>query len=141
MIKKIGKALLLTTLLSTSSTMAEEQPYTKADRIKDMTTMAKGMEQIQKGLLYRCEKGTCIKEGAEQIKSVLIHLEKIDPKDFLDEEQQYADKVAKKRQIMLWMYVNEILDEAEANNLDAVAQNYGLAIRECAACHMKLRSN
>lgn len=139
MIKKLGKVLMLTSLLASPSLMAEEHSYTKVDRIKDMITMAEGMEQIQKGLLYRCEKGTCIKEGAEQIKTVLVHLEKVDPKDFLDEEQQYAHKFAKKRQIMLWMYINELLDELDEKNMDAVAQNYGLALRECASCHMRLR--
>lgn len=139
MIQKLGKALLLTSLLATSSLVAEEKGYTKVDRIKDMITMAEGMEQIQKGLLYRCEDGSCIEKGAEQIKSVLVHLEKIDPSDFLDDDQQYAHKFAKKRQIMLWMYINELQDELKDHNMDAVAQNYGLALRECASCHMRLR--
>jgi len=138
-INKLGKALLLTSLLATSSLAAKEKEYTKVDRIKDMITMADGMELIQKGLLYRCDNGECIKKGAEQIKSVLLNLEKVDPKDFLDKEQQYAHKFAKKRQIMLWMYIDELLDEFKDKNMDGVAQNYGLALRECTSCHMILR--
>lgn len=142
MIQKFGKTLLLfTTLLAASSLTAEEAPYTKTDRIKDMITMAEGMEQIQAGLLYRCKDGSCIKKGAEEIKSVLVHLEKVDPKDFLDKEQQYAHKFAKKRQVMLSMYLNEMLDELDRKDMDEVAHNYGLALRECTSCHMRIRPN
>ena len=140
MVNKLGKALLLVSILATSSLVAEEKEYTKVDRIKDMITMADGMELIQKGLLYRCDDDECIKKGAEQIKSVLVNLEKVDPKDFLDKKQQYAYKFAKKRQMMLRMYVNELLDEFRDKNMDGVAQNYGFILRECASCHMILRS-
>ncbi|MCH9739759.1 MAG: hypothetical protein K0U38_02820 [Epsilonproteobacteria bacterium] len=136
---KLGKALLLTSLLATSTVVAADKEYTKVDRIKDMITMAGGMDEIQKGLLYRCEDGKCIKKGADSIKAVLVNLEKVDPNDFLDKDQQYAHKFSKKRQIMLWMYINEMLDELRDKNMDAVAQNYGLALRECTSCHMKLR--
>lgn len=139
MIRKLSKALLFSSLLAASALTAEEAHYTKADRIKDMITMAEGMEQIQSGLLYRCKEGQCIIKGAEDIKSVLVHLEKVDPKDFLDAEQQYAHKFAKKRQLMLTMYLNEMLDELKRKDMDAVAHNYGLALRECTSCHMRIR--
>ena len=141
MIRKFGKLLLFTSLFAATTLTAEEKPYTKADRIQDMITMAEGMEQIQSGLLYRCKEGKCIIKGAEDIKSVLAHLEHVDPKDFLDKEQQYAYKFAKKRQLMLSMYLNEMLEELDRKDMDAVAHNYGLALRECTSCHMRLRAN
>jgi hypothetical protein len=45
---------------------------------------------IQKGLLFRCKDEQCVKAGVKRIKKVLHTIEKVDPKDFLDEEQVHA---------------------------------------------------
>jgi len=66
---KIGKGILLASVLATSTFAAEK--YTKVDRIKDMLTMADAMERIQKGILFRCNDDKCIPDGVKTIKKVL----------------------------------------------------------------------
>ncbi len=133
----IPKGLLIALLLLTTSLVAEE--YTKTDRVNDMLTMAAGMQKIQKGLMYRCEDGKCIKDGIKNIKDVLHNIEKVDPKDFLDKEQANAHKFAKKTRAMLEMYLDEIEVELRHDNADEVLHNYSLALRQCTSCHLRLR--
>jgi len=134
---KIGKGLLLASLFATSTFAIEK--YTKVDRIKDMLTMADAMEKIQKGLLFRCEDGRCVKDGVDSIKKVLHTIENVDPKDFLDAEQVHAHKFAKKTRLMLTMYLDEMEDELRRGDQDEVIHNYALALRQCTSCHLRLR--
>ena len=134
---KIGKGILLASVLATSTFAAEK--YTKVDRIKDMLTMADAMERIQKGILFRCTDDKCIPDGVKTIKKVLHTIEKVDPKDFLDEEQIVAHKFAKKTRVMLEMYLDEMEDELRRGNPDEVIHNYSLALRQCTSCHLRLR--
>lgn len=134
---KIGKGILLASVLATSTFAAEK--YTKVDRIKDMLTMADAMERIQKGILFRCNDDKCIPDGVKTIKKVLHTIEKVDPKDFLDEEQVVAHKFAKKTRLMLEMYLDEMEDELRRGNPDEVIHNYSLALRQCTSCHLRLR--
>lgn len=134
---KIGKGILLASVLATSTFAAEQ--YTKVDRIKDMLTMADAMEMIQKGLLFRCKDEKCVKAGVERIKKVLHTIDKVDPKDFLDAEQVHAHKFAKKTRMMLTMYLDEMEDELRRGDQDEVIHNYALALRQCTSCHLRLR--
>ncbi|MEA3433534.1 MAG: hypothetical protein U9R13_03040 [Campylobacterota bacterium] len=134
---KLGKGILLISVLATSTFAADQ--YTKVDRIKDMLTMADAMETIQKGLLFRCKDEKCVKIGVERIKKVLHTIDKVDPKDFLDEEQVHAEKFAKKTRLMLTMYLDEIEDELRRGDQDEVIHNYALALRQCTSCHLRLR--
>jgi Na+-translocating ferredoxin:NAD+ oxidoreductase RNF subunit RnfB len=120
-VMKIGKGILLASVLATSTFAVEK--YTKVDRIKDMLTID----------------DKCIPDGVKTIKKVLHTIEKVDPKDFLDEEQVVAHKFAKKTRVMLEMYLDEMEDELRRNNPDEVIHNYSLALRQCTSCHLRLR--
>lgn len=134
---KIGKGILLASLLATSTFAAEK--YTKVDRIKDMLTMAEALDDIQMGLLFRCKDGGCVKTGINRIKKVLHTIERVDPKDFLDEEQLHANKFAKKTRSMIEMYLDEIEDAVKDNNQEEILHNYTLTMRQCMSCHLRLR--
>lgn len=132
-----GKGILLAAVLTTA-TFAEEQ-YTKVDRIKDMHTMSSAMEKIQKGILYRDVNNNMIASGIQDIRKVMHTIEKIDPKDFLDKEEVYAYKFAKKTEKMLDMYLDEMEIELKRGNHDEVTHNYTLVLRQCTSCHLRLR--
>lgn len=136
-IMKIGKGVLLTSILATSTFGAEL--YTKSDRIKDMHTMASAMEKIQKSIIYRDVDNKMIISGIKDIRKVMHTIEKIDPKDFLDKEEVYAYKFAKKTETMLDMYLSEMETELERGNHDEVTHNYTLVLRQCTSCHLRLR--
>ncbi len=134
---KIGKGILLVSLMGTSVLATEK--YTKVDRIKDMLTMADAMEKIQKGILYRNSNDKMILSGITDIKKVMHTIEKVEASDFLDNEQLYAKKFAKKTGELLEMYLDEMEDEVRRGNPDQVLHNYALALRQCTSCHLRLR--
>ena len=134
---KIGKGMLLASLMATSVFAAE--PYTKVDRIKDMITLADAMGKIQKGILYRSSDNKMIMSGIEDIRKVMHTVSKVDAKDFLDSEQLYAKKFAQKTGTLLAMYLDEMEDEVRRGNPDKVLHNYALALRQCTSCHLRLR--
>ena len=134
---KIGKGILLASVLATSTFAAEK--YTKVDRIKDMLTMADAMGKIQKGILFRDNDNKMIKSGIKDIRKVLHTIKNVEAKDFLDDEQLYADKFAKKTGILLEMYLHEMEQEMRQGNQDEVIHNYALALRQCTSCHLRLR--
>ena len=136
-ILNIGKGVILASLMATSLCAAE--PYTKVDRIKDMLTMADAMGKIQKGLLYRNSDHAMIRSGMKDIRDVMHTIEKVDAKDFLDNEQLYAKKFAKKTGTLLEMHLDEMDDAMRRGNADAILQNYALALRQCTSCHLRLR--
>ena len=134
---KIGKGILLLSLMGTSAFAAEK--YTKVDRIKDMITLADAMGEIQKGILFRNDNNKMVLSGIEKIRKVMYTIEKVEPQDFLDGEQLYAKKFAKKTGLLLEMYLDEMEDEARRGNPDKVLHNYALALRQCTSCHLRLR--
>ena len=134
---KMGKGILLVSILTTSTFAVEK--YTKVDRIKDMLTMANAMEKIQKSILYRDDNNKMIMSGIKDIRKVLHTIEKVDASSFLDKEQMYAVKFAKKTERLLEMYLDEMENEVRRGNPDEVIHNYSLALRQCTSCHLRLR--
>jgi len=130
------KLLLLTALFSS---LVYGQEYTKGDRIKDMVQLAKGMGQIQEGMLYRCEDGSCIVDGINTLKAGMKHLDKVNLEDYLPQEQRYAYKFAKKTTKMINMYLDEMEENVDINNKYEVAENYYLIFKQCNSCHIRLR--
>ena len=136
-IKNIGKGILIATVMSTSIYASEK--YTKVDRIKDMITLENAMGKIQKGILYRTDNNKMVLSGIKDIRKVLHTIEKVEASDFLDNEQLYAKKFAKKTGLLLEMYLDEMEDEVRRGNPDEVIHNYALALRQCTSCHLRLR--
>lgn len=134
---KMGKGILLASVLATSTFAAEK--YTKVDRIKDMLTLADAMGKIQKGILYRNDNNKMVMSGIKDIRKILHTIEKVEASDFLDSEQVYAKKFAKKTELLLEMYLDEMESEVRRNNPDEVIHNYSLALRQCTSCHLRLR--
>ncbi|MEN8304366.1 MAG: hypothetical protein ABFQ64_09865 [Campylobacterota bacterium] len=128
---------MLVSLIGTSAFATEQ--YTKVDRIKDMLTMADAMGMIQKGILFRNKDNRMIKLGIKEIKKTLHTIQKVDAKDFLDDEQLYAQKFAKKTAILLEMYLHEMEESIRLGKPDEVIHNYSLALRQCTSCHLRLR--
>jgi len=135
--KKLGVGILLASLLVTG--LEAKEKYTKEDRVKDMLTMAEGLDDIQMGLLYRCKDGSCVKTGIERIKKVLHTIDKVDPEFFLDKDQVYANKFAKKTRSMIEMYLTEIEDAVKKDDKEEILHNYSLTMRQCMSCHIRLR--
>jgi len=136
-VKNIGKGIVIAAVM-TASTYASEK-YTKVDRIKDMITLENAMGKIQKGILYRSDNNKMVLSGIKDIKNVLHTIEKVEASDFLDNEQLYAKKFAKKTGLLLEMYLDEMEDEVKRGNPDEVIHNYALVLRQCTSCHLRLR--
>lgn len=126
-------------LLATSLLPLFAREYTKSDRIRDMHTMAGGMELIQKGFLYRCPKKSCFKDGAKRILGVVETLKTQEMKDFLPEEQAYAYKFGEKTAKMIELYAKDLIESVNHNQMDDAAEDYYQMFRQCNSCHLRLR--
>jgi len=130
-----------TALIIGSTTFADAEGYTQADRIADMQKMAQAMQDIQSGLLYN--NLDIIKAGTKVLKDTIIKIRPIDEevnnKDiyekWLNNNLKMTNKIQKKIRNKA-----QTLEERFADG-DAVQalQEYSKIIGQCMQCHVRLR--
>jgi len=134
--KKIALALLA------CSTMAwAGATYTTEDRIKDMQTMAKAMQDIQNGFFYN--NFDMIKLGAiklsDTIERVEPPLEEQEEKDvmtrYVNNKVQMTNGI--KKQIN--QKIKTLLERFESGDAKQAVQAYTKITKECMSCHTQLR--
>lgn len=130
---KLLKITALSVLLATS-VFADS----KADMSQDMRTMLSAMEEIQTAGFYNNKEG--MHSGVKKLKSGLKTLLSTDAKEYLPDEQAYANKFAKKNATMITMYADDLIDSLNHNKMDDALENYALILKQCTSCHIRIRS-
>jgi len=122
--------LLLTLSLSASETTTEKLKLT-------MREMLSSMELIQKGGFYS-DPGM-MKSGVTKLKSEISLLDAKNAKTYLPKDEKYAYKFASKREKMIVMYADDMIDSLENNNMDDALEDYSQILRQCSSCHLRIR--
>lgn len=133
--KKLAMGLIVT------GTFLFAGPYTQADRIKDMQTMAKAMQEIQTGFFYN--NFDMIKEGTASLSDTIVKiqppLEEEEEKDvmtrYMNNKVKMSNKIKKK--------INEkarvILERFRDGDAVQALQAYTKIAKQCMECHTQLR--
>ncbi|MCD6259792.1 MAG: hypothetical protein J7J31_09350 [Helicobacteraceae bacterium] len=130
---KLFKTTALSLLLATS-VFAES----KTDMAEDMRTMLSAMQEIEAAGFYNNKEG--MHAGVKKLKSGLKTLLSTDAKEYLPDEQAYANKFAKKNATMITMYADDLIDSLNHNKMDDALENYALILKQCTSCHIRIRS-
>ena len=129
--------LLKTTALSllfAASVFAES----KTDMAEDMRTMLSAMQEIEAAGFYNNKEGMEI--GVKKLKSGLSSLLSTNAKEYLPDDQAYANKFAKKNATMITMYADDLIDSLKHNKMEDALDNYALILKQCTSCHIRIRS-
>jgi hypothetical protein len=133
------KQMILGLLLLTATVNAEV--YTKADRVKDMTTMAEAMNIIQSGFFYN--NYDTVSAGVETLTNTIAHvkpvIEETQKKDvmerYMDKKFQMTNKIVKK--------INQkaltILQRFKSGDAPQAVQAYTKIMGQCMQCHREIR--
>lgn len=128
---KLLKTTALSLLLTTSV-------FAQTDMAQDMRTMLGAMEEIQASGFYNNKEG--MQSGVKKLKSGLKSLLSTDAKEYLPDDQAYANKFAKKNATMITMYADDLLDSLAHDKMEDALENYSLILKQCTSCHLRIRS-
>ena len=132
--KKISIVLLLGTALFAGS-------YTKADRIKDMQTMAEAMSTIETGSFYN--NNDIVQNGAialsDAIRRVQPPLEEVEEKDpmarYMNNKIIFSNKIVKN----IDKKAKTIIERFADGDVQASVQAYTKIMKQCMKCHYEIR--
>ena len=125
-------ALLLTSSLSASDANTEKLK-------SSMREMLNAMELIQKGGFY--SDPSMMKSGVTMLKEKISLLDAKHAKTYLPKDEKYAFKFASKREKMIVMYADDMIDSLNHNNMEDALEDYSQILRQCSSCHMRIRKN
>jgi len=123
-------------------TLLQAKPYTKADRIADMNTMAQAMNIIQSGFFYNNYE--TVEAGVDQLASTIVKVkppvEEVENKDmmekYMDKKFQMTNKIVKK--------INQksltILQRFKSGDSAQATQAYNKIMGQCMKCHREIRN-
>ena len=131
-----------TILVMIISSFAFAKPYTQEDRIKDMQTMAKSMQNIQNGFFYN--NFDMIKLGgvsvAETIMKIEPPLSEKEEKDALTRLMNRKVQMTNKIKSSVKKKMERMIDAfADGDKVEAL-HNFMAVTRLCMKCHKKLRN-
>ncbi len=133
--KKIVMSLII------GASILSAQPYTRADRIADMTKIAESMNIIQSGFFYNNYE--TIEAGVDKLTSTISKVkpvkEEMEQKDlmekYMDEKFQMTNKIVKK--------INQkaltILERFKEGDSAQAVQAYTKIMGQCMKCHREIR--
>ena len=134
--KRIALGLILV------GSLLQAKPYTKADRIADMNTMAAAMGTIQSGFFYNNYK--TVEAGVDELTSTIVRvkppIEETQTQDvmekYMDKKFQMTNKIVKK--------INQkgltILERFKAGDSAQATQAYTKIMGQCMKCHREIRN-
>lgn len=102
-----------------------------------MRDMLSAMELIQKGGFYSNK--DMMKSGVESLKEKLSLLDAKNAKTYLPKEEKYAYKFAVKREKMIVMYADDMIESLNTNNMQDALEDYTQILRQCSSCHLRIR--
>jgi len=130
------KTLLALLAVGTLLSAAE---YSKEDRIKDMRQMEIDMALIQKGFLYNDV--SLIEQGANNLKKTVSQVEP--PKSDVDKLSpgfsSYKYKFGKKDAAKIAKLTDRMVENFKNKRPNQATREYNTILKDCMACHVKLR--
>ena len=133
-----GKKIILTLMaLLLSSSLSANDTVDRAKLKSTMRDMLKSMELIQRGGFYANPKQ--MQAGVSSLKKHLALLDAKHAKTYLPQDEKYAYKFAVKREKMITMYANDIIESLKANNMDDALEDYSQILKQCSSCHLRIR--
>ena len=115
--------------------------YTRADRVADMQTMAKAMNEIESGFFYN-DKQKVIK-GALKLSDTIRHVrppledkeEKNPMMRYMNEKVKFSNKIVKK----IDRKAETIIERFQDGDVNEALQAYKKIMSSCMECHAKIR--
>jgi len=128
--------------LMLAGTLLQAAPYTQADRVKDMTTLAEAMGTIQSGFFYNNYE--TVEVGIEQLTTTIANVrptaEENAKKDvmekYMDKKFQMTNKIVKK----INRKALTILERFRNGDATQAAQAYTKIMGQCMKCHREIRN-
>ncbi len=133
-----GKKIILTLIvLLLSSSLSANDTVDRAKLKSTMRNMLKSMELIQRGGFYANPQQ--MKAGVSSLKRYLALLDAKHAKTYLPNDEKYAYKFAVKREKMITMYADDIIESLTTNNMDDALEDYSQILKQCSSCHLRIR--
>ena len=112
--------------------------YTKEDRIADMQAMAGALEVIQKGFLYNSN--DLIQSGNKTLRDHVLTIQPPRMGDTtLSREETYAFMFARKQQRKIDSHSAEMAQKFAKGDKYQAMHHFTKILKQCTACHTKLR--
>ena len=124
-------AMLLTSSLIASDTTPKEK------LASDMRIMLSSVVDIQRAGFY--DNKDAMKDATKKLIDSLDSLLTTDPTTYLPVSKIKAVKFARKREKMIKMYAEDLMDSMEANDMEEALEDYAQILRQCSSCHSRLR--
>ena len=129
------KKILMTVVLLSSMAFAS---YTKEDRIADMQAMAGAMADLQRGFLYN--NNEIIQAGAKVLRDHALTLQPPRMGDkSLSRDQHYAFMFARKQQRKIDQHAAQLAEKFANGDKYQAVHHFTKILKQCTACHTKLR--
>ncbi len=128
------KRVLIAVMLISTFAFAE---YSKEDRIADMTAMADGMAEIQKGFLYNSKE--MIDSGVQKVRNHAMTIQPPRIGEALSQDQRYAMMFARKQQRKIDEHAARLAQKFADNDKYGAMNHFTKVLKQCTACHVKLR--
>ncbi len=127
--------------LLVAGTILSAGPYTQKDRVADMQTMAKAMEEIQTGFFYN--NFDMIKEGTGTLSDTIVKiqppLEEEEEKDVMTRYMNNKVKMSNKIKKKINNKTRVILERFRDGDAVQALQAYTKIAKQCMECHTQLR--
>jgi hypothetical protein len=128
------RVVVLMVLLSTFA-FAE---YTKEDRVADMVAMESAMATLQKGFLYN--NNDMIQQGSKDLRNKILTVQPPRIGDTsLTRDQTYAFMFARKQQRKIDDHAAKMAEQFAAGDKYQAMHHFTKILKQCTACHTKLR--
>jgi len=131
------KITLILMALLLSSSLSANDIVDRAKLKSTMRNMLKSMELIQRGGFYANPQQ--MKSGVSSLKKHLSLLDAKHAKTYLPNDEKYAYKFAVKREKMITMYADDIVESLSTNNMDDALEDYAQILKQCSSCHLRIR--
>ncbi len=127
--------ILLALTLTTSLYAGNKTAQSKLS--SDMRTMLSAVVDMQRAGFYNNKAG--IKEATQRLISSLDSLLTTDASTYLPDSKNNAGKFAKKRQKMIKMYAEDLIESVNNNDINEAIEDYSQILRQCTSCHSRIR--
>ena len=132
-----GKKITLIVMGLLLATSLSGDTQARAKLKSTMRDMLKSMELIQRGGFYANPQQ--MQAGVNSLKKHLSLLDAKHAKTYLPDDEKYAYKFAVKREKMITMYANDIIESLNSNNMDDALEDYAQILKQCSSCHLRIR--
>jgi len=99
--------------------------------------MLSAVVDMQRAGFYSNKAG--VKDAAKRLMSSLDSLITTDATLYLPDDQINAGKFAKKREKMIKMYAQDLIESIDNNDFEEAIEDYSQILRQCTSCHSRIR--